>query len=317
MACDCKEYSRARADAPGRRAGRARPAGDRARACRCRPAPGSTGARSCCARAPRFSVYGASRLGLAGFQAGIASAQGSEPRPCSSRSSSTAAPTRSRSWRRSADSTATSSSGRPSRLSEGERRSSATTPTACAGIRKANKLHSCCDDADKVTVFPAIGYTDPDQSHFTSRHYWEVGALDPNCDTGWMGRLLDSSGPTTTRFRASRSTASSRRRSPPRPSPSPRSTGPSTTSGRRASGTTASPRDVQGSSRLGDAHAAAATSAAPGPAGSTDQAMRVREQLTPSVSTITPRRYPDAGFGRNLAGLAAMLDAGLTSAAPR
>ncbi len=43
----------------------------------------------------------------------------------------------------------------------------------------------------KVTVFPAIGYTHPDQSHFTSRHYWEVGALDPQLGTGWLGRLLD------------------------------------------------------------------------------------------------------------------------------
>jgi uncharacterized protein (DUF1501 family) len=43
----------------------------------------------------------------------------------------------------------------------------------------------------KLSVAPAIGYSDPDQSHFTSRHYWEVGALDPNSRTGWMGRLLD------------------------------------------------------------------------------------------------------------------------------
>ena len=39
-----------------------------------------------------------------------------------------------------------------------------------------------------MTVFPTIGYTDPDQSHFTSRHYWEVGKLDPNLRTGWMGQ---------------------------------------------------------------------------------------------------------------------------------
>jgi uncharacterized protein (DUF1501 family) len=43
----------------------------------------------------------------------------------------------------------------------------------------------------KVTVFPAIGYYHPDQSHFTSRHYWEVGALDTRQGTGWLGRLLD------------------------------------------------------------------------------------------------------------------------------
>ena len=30
----------------------------------------------------------------------------------------------------------------------------------------------------KVTVMPGIGYDHPNQSHFTSRHFWEVGALD-------------------------------------------------------------------------------------------------------------------------------------------
>jgi uncharacterized protein (DUF1501 family) len=43
----------------------------------------------------------------------------------------------------------------------------------------------------KVTVFPAIGYTNADQSHFTSRHYWEVGATDTGLRTGWLGRFLD------------------------------------------------------------------------------------------------------------------------------
>ncbi len=45
--------------------------------------------------------------------------------------------------------------------------------------------------AGKVTVFPAIGYEPADESHFTSRHYWEVGQLDTNARTGWMGRYLD------------------------------------------------------------------------------------------------------------------------------
>jgi uncharacterized protein (DUF1501 family) len=43
----------------------------------------------------------------------------------------------------------------------------------------------------KVTAFPAIGYEPQDESHFTSRHYWEVGQLDANTRTGWMGRYLD------------------------------------------------------------------------------------------------------------------------------
>jgi uncharacterized protein (DUF1501 family) len=52
-------------------------------------------------------------------------------------------------------------------------------------------------DAGKVTVFPGIGYSDPDMSHFTSRHYWEVGAADTGLATGWMGRYLDQVGSAT------------------------------------------------------------------------------------------------------------------------
>lgn len=53
-----------------------------------------------------------------------------------------------------------------------------------------NTLHG----EGKVTVFPGIGYAGPDQSHFTSRHYWEVGETNPGAKTGWLGRLLDGIG---------------------------------------------------------------------------------------------------------------------------
>ena len=43
----------------------------------------------------------------------------------------------------------------------------------------------------KLTAFPAIGYSGPNQSHFTSRHFWEVGAVDTSLHTGWLGRYLD------------------------------------------------------------------------------------------------------------------------------
>jgi uncharacterized protein (DUF1501 family) len=46
----------------------------------------------------------------------------------------------------------------------------------------------------KVTVLPAVGYTHADQSHFTSRHYWEVGATAATLRTGWLGRYLDHVG---------------------------------------------------------------------------------------------------------------------------
>ncbi|HTT95381.1 MAG TPA: DUF1501 domain-containing protein [Solirubrobacterales bacterium] len=43
----------------------------------------------------------------------------------------------------------------------------------------------------KVAAFPAIGYEHPDQSHFTSRHYYEIGELDVGQHAGWLGRYLD------------------------------------------------------------------------------------------------------------------------------
>jgi uncharacterized protein (DUF1501 family) len=46
----------------------------------------------------------------------------------------------------------------------------------------------------KVSVIPAVGYTGADQSHFTSRHFWEVGATQADLLTGWMGRYLDLTG---------------------------------------------------------------------------------------------------------------------------
>src|SRR5918995_1219846 len=46
----------------------------------------------------------------------------------------------------------------------------------------------------KVAVMPGVGYTGPDQSHFTSRHFWEVGATSEGLRTGWLGRYLDRTG---------------------------------------------------------------------------------------------------------------------------
>jgi uncharacterized protein (DUF1501 family) len=43
----------------------------------------------------------------------------------------------------------------------------------------------------KVSVVPAVGYDHPNNSHFTSRHYWEVGNTEITEKWGWMGRYLD------------------------------------------------------------------------------------------------------------------------------
>lgn len=46
----------------------------------------------------------------------------------------------------------------------------------------------------KVTVMPAIGYDSPDQSHFTSRHFYEIGQTSVGANTGWLGRYVDQYG---------------------------------------------------------------------------------------------------------------------------
>jgi uncharacterized protein (DUF1501 family) len=51
--------------------------------------------------------------------------------------------------------------------------------------------------AGKVTVFPGIGYSSPNMSHFTSRHYWEVGVTDTAVTSGWLGRYIDVAGDPT------------------------------------------------------------------------------------------------------------------------
>jgi uncharacterized protein (DUF1501 family) len=48
--------------------------------------------------------------------------------------------------------------------------------------------------AGKVSVMPAVGYDAANQSHFTSRHYWEVGEVNPFGRIGWLGRYLDKHG---------------------------------------------------------------------------------------------------------------------------
>jgi uncharacterized protein (DUF1501 family) len=47
---------------------------------------------------------------------------------------------------------------------------------------------------DKVSVLPAIGYTSANQSHFTSRHYYEIGEVQVGANTGWLGRYIEQVG---------------------------------------------------------------------------------------------------------------------------
>lgn len=49
----------------------------------------------------------------------------------------------------------------------------------------------------KLSILPAIGYASPNQSHFTSRHFWEIGETFIGQRTGWLGRYLDQNGSST------------------------------------------------------------------------------------------------------------------------
>jgi uncharacterized protein (DUF1501 family) len=168
----------------------------------------------------------------------------------------------------------------------------------------------------KVSVLPAVGYTDPDQSHFTSRHYWEVGALQPHANSGWMGRLLDATG---TQDNPLQGLSLDGRLSPAIAStnvPVAAVDGP--TYDLWGPGVWGDVETLMFDSfaRLGNAGQGADPWLARA-GGVAAQAMRLREQLSPfeeGESLGTPVPYPvneDEDFPSSMAALAAMLAAGL------
>jgi uncharacterized protein (DUF1501 family) len=168
--------------------------------------------------------------------------------------------------------------------------------------------------AGKVSVLPGIGYASPDQSHFTSRHYWEVGALDANEVTGWMGRLLDVIGTPDNPLQGvsldgSLSPALATGRVPVAAIDGP-------SYDLWAENVWGQPEELMYGA-VGRIGRAARKDRGRKDAGAVaDQAMKLKAQLDPfSGEEITPPvSYPegeDEWFGDSLAGLAAMLAAGL------
>ncbi len=188
MACHCNEFSRAHLlRSAAAEAGRGLPKIEPGM-----PLPAGTGLsrRSFMMRAGlgMMSVYGASRLGLPDLQSGIASAQGAEAPIIVTvfmdggvDSLSVLAPVNDPVYRNLRQSGIRLDEGDGPEFAEDDRLMWHPRATALDDLHRDGKL----------TVLPAVGYTDPDQSHFTSRHYWEVGKLDPNMRTGWLGRLID------------------------------------------------------------------------------------------------------------------------------
>ena len=166
----------------------------------------------------------------------------------------------------------------------------------------------------KVSVMPAIGYDDANQSHFTSRHYWEVGEVNPFGRWGWLGRYLDHHGVADNPLQglalgwdlqpvlAARDV----------PVADGGGAGQLRLLDARACGgrcrTRCSTRSVTSAIRatsdigLGQARAAVAATG------------RLRDQLAPFQGGFTTPggvTYPNGGFARRLQALAAMLDGGL------
>ena len=185
------------AAALGRRRSRQGPAGDRAgdaRAGRHRPLaaqlplpqrrPGAGGLRRL--EDPALGLRDRDRPG------------GARATRSSSRSSSTAASTRSACSPRSATPRYAAAAPQPRPAARRRHRPSPRT-RACSGTPRPAALATLHGEG-KVSAFPAIGYDHPDQSHFTSRHYYEIGEL--------AGRLPDRlAGPLPRRGRRRRKPA--------------------------------------------------------------------------------------------------------------
>ena len=165
----------------------------------------------------------------------------------------------------------------------------------------------------KVSTLPSIGYTHVDQSHFTSRHYWEVGATSTQLVTGWLGRYLDQVGSPDNPLQGlsldgQLQPSLAAARAPVAAIEDPASYALHTD---HVYGEVES-RMLETLSELG---APRGNDPALGAAGSViAQSTKLREQLVPFEGFTSPVPYPDGGadsFPKRLAGLAAMIAAGL------
>jgi uncharacterized protein (DUF1501 family) len=170
----------------------------------------------------------------------------------------------------------------------------------------------------KVSVIPAIGYTSPDKSHFTSRHYWEVGATNAGLATGWLGRYLDRVGSVDNPLqglsldnRLQPALATARMPVASIDGPDRYTFG----ARQRARETALENRVLDALGELGTAHAGARDRAVRDVASAARQSHKLRRELQGLGAEVgqVPASYPQSAdeFPRRLAGLAAMLAAGL------
>ena len=167
----------------------------------------------------------------------------------------------------------------------------------------------------KVTVLPAVGYDHPDKSHFTSRHYWEVGATDPHLRTGWLGRYLDTVNQPDnplqglsldTGLQPSLATASA-------PVAALDSPDNYVFSDSRVANFPLEAQMLKAAGALGSAHAAGSDPALQQAGNAAKQSLHLHTQLGSFSTFNTKVTYPTSSdpFPHRLAGLAAMIQAGL------
>ena len=255
-----------------------------------------------------LSVYGASKLGFGALEEGIAQAAAAPDSPVlltvfldgGADSLSILSPTTDSLYKKLRGELAVPA-GAGTAFGEDERLRWA--PSAAA----MSRLHA----AGKVSVFPAIGYASPDQSHFTSRHYWEVGQLSAQARTGWMGRLIDVVGSASNPLQGlsldgwlSPALASDR---------NPVAAIDGTEYEFWTQGVWDEHEDPMFDA-VGALGRAAVAGGDPGlaTAGATaDRAATLRRDLRSFSADASAVSYPDDRFAERLAGLASMLDAGL------
>src|SRR5436305_7619987 len=169
----------------------------------------------------------------------------------------------------------------------------------------------------KVAVMPAIGYDHPDQSHVTSRHFWEVGALNPGGRTGWLGRWLDHVGTPDNPLQGLSLDGGLAPALAASHVPVAAVGGPDDYGfwARNVWGPVED-RMLTAIGEVGDAHAGTSDRALAQAAAAASQSARLRGQLAPFAedgAIVAPVQYPDAkdDFPARLKGLAALLAAGL------
>jgi uncharacterized protein (DUF1501 family) len=156
---------------------------------------------------------------------------------------------------------------------------------------------------------PAIGYDSPDQSHFTSRHFWEIGEVEVGFRTGWLGRYLDEVGDDENPLQGLSLDGELSPMLATADKPVAAVDSPTSFDLWAQVDDPVAPEMYSSFARFGDfkSDSTAMTEARK----AMSRTARLREQLLQFDGFQSPVAYPDSNFASNLAGLAAVIAAGL------